>query len=342
MTVKVVRRPENRVMTPEQWAAVPDAPVQRETEKRVMTKRCAYLRKLTSAHLNVHMAITRAGREYKIDGHSRCYVWMHNMSDQVPQDVNVAVHYVEDEEAVVELYHQYDNKKSAKTSRDELVSAFKEAGIERNSKFLQSGTGVLSAIKEAYVMYTKADENAEKVYDERDVDLAVAVKHFAPALEALDALDPKSNRRAGPNFVGPPTLAFLLGYMKYDDLEGGKWLDQMVQFFTDYNNDLGQKVVKKDRKGSTFDPVYGVSIIMQTGRGGGGGQRTQRAAEILGCLERYIRDGGNRPIYERNAAVDMDVYLTQEFALKVRKGGVGRSLVKRDKSQFDESEAQDG
>lgn len=308
VTLKKVRLPTHRTMTLKQWLAIPDAPVQRNTEKRVREfKVRRRLGTLISAHTNVVMAQLPDGSCYKADAHTRTYMWVNGMTDQVPEKLDVTVYQVDDIDGVLDLYYSLDDSDQAKTASDQLYSAFKQFDIPITSKFFQLSSGIISALKEAYREVCRAYSIETNADESRRVSVAKIVEFFKPQLAALDAIAPKACRNNGPNFKGPVTTAFLLAHYKYSEL--GKNVADVVSFFTAYNNDLGQKHGKK------YDPVYSVTKTM-SGPGGAEQIRLQRTAEILGAVERWLEPRGREARYSRQAEVDLSNYLGDHNARK--------------------------
>lgn len=311
-TPKKVRKPSHRSMTLKQWAAVPDAPIQRNTEKHAAAaKTKKNLGTLRPAHLTVHMAELPDGSTYKVDGHTRCYMWVNGLTDQVPDSLDVVVHYVDDIDAVLDLYNSFDDSGQVKQAADQLYSAFKQHDIPTTSKFFQNAAGIVSALKEAYREVCRA-YGIENDGDARNAPVSTVVEFFRNQLIALDALQPKACKKKGPNFKGPVTTAFLLAHYKYSELGSAGEVHDVIAFFHAYNNDLG---VKEGRK---YDAVYSITNTMS---GGGAGEqlRIARAAEILGAVERWLSPNGRTARYSRQATVELSDYLGEANARKTSK-----------------------
>jgi hypothetical protein len=316
------KKPAQRSLTLKQWLAIPDAPVQRDTARHA--KKATYLKTLKPSHLTVHMAITKSGEQFKLDGHTRSYMWENDMTDQPPKSVTAIVYQVEDVDEVIELYHQFDSTGQVKNAADQLCSALKQFHVPMTSKFLQRGTGVVAALKEAYREVCKS-RGKTTTDGPRHVALATCVEMFREQLAALDAIDPKTGGRGGPNFKGPVTCAFLLAHYKHSQLK--KNVAEVVAFFDAYNKNLGTKI------GRMFDPVFGISRIMRPGGGGGEAVRIKRTAQILANVERWLGPHGREPNWQTDAEVDMAQYLKEERALKgsiaQRNAAASREITKK-------------
>jgi hypothetical protein len=195
------------------WLTVPDAPVQRDTERH-WRKAKPYLTKLREAHYTVHMAVTADGRMFKLDGHTRSYGWSRGLTDTIPDYVTAVVHYVKDEEAVIEEYYTFDNSGQVKNAADQLFSAFKQFGIAYSSPFFRGCQGIVAAMKEALWEVGKLYEIPGAPANLRRASVATCVEFFQEQLRALDAIEPTKAR-----FSGPPTAAFLMAHFKYTELK---------------------------------------------------------------------------------------------------------------------------
>lgn len=311
-SAKRAGKPPVRKMSLNQWIAVPDAPVQRNTEEHwnepKTKKRLSVLRE---AHRTVHMAVTDDGEEFKLDGHTRTYGWVNNLTDAVPDDLTVVVHYVKNVEAVIEEYYTFDDAGQAKDAADQLYSALKQFNIQCRSKFLTRCKGIVAALKEALWEAGKLYEIEGVPANIRQVSVATCVQFFQDQLRALDKIDPTYKR-----FSGPPTSAFLLAHFKYSEL--GKHVDDVVEFFRRHQNDEGVKT------GRTHDAVYAMSEILREKSGGGAEHRFKRLSRILGCVERFVSPGGKTGSWKNKAQVDMENYLIDEHALTTKNGAAVR------------------
>jgi hypothetical protein len=298
-------KPRTIRMPLEEWIAVADAPVQRDTKRHWETKAHKYLKNLKSAHYTVHMAVTDTGKRYKLDAHARTYGWVNGLTDAVPDYVTVIVHYVNDEDDVIDEYNTFDSTGQAKDAADQLFSAFKQFNIVYQSKFFHNCRGIVTAMKEALWEIGKLYEVPDAPANLRNVSVGTCVQFFQHQLRALDSIDPPYSK-----FKGPPTTAFLLAHFKYTEL--GKHADDVIEFFRLYRNDAGVK------NGKIHDAVYEVTRIMNRTSGGGANQRLARLAQLLGCVERFVSPGGKHVNWQNGQSVDMDIYLLEESALKCK------------------------
>jgi hypothetical protein len=130
--------PKTIRMTLEQWKAVEDNPIQRNTEKHARTAH--HLRKPGFTHDLVHMAELPDGSRYKADGHTRSLIWSRGEGFP-PQFVWVTIHYVSDIEDVKALYREFDSRSAVETVGDEMDGALRymreKEGLEFQSDLLK-------------------------------------------------------------------------------------------------------------------------------------------------------------------------------------------------------------
>jgi hypothetical protein len=294
-----------KTMTLAQWLAVPDAPVQRDTEKH-WRKAKVYLSKLCEAHYTVHMAITEDNQQFKLDSHSRCFGWSNKLTDAVPDYVTVIVHYVKDEDAVIDEYYTFDSAGQVKDAADQLFSAFKQFDIKYESSFFRGCKGIVTAMKEALWEIGKLYEIDGAPANLRRASVATCVSFFQKQLRALETINPTHAR-----FSGPPTAAFLLAHYKYTEL--GKNVDDVLELFRLHQNDAGVK------NGKLHDTVYEITKIMAKKGGGGASHRLDRLCRILACVERFVGPDGRKANFQNGGQVDMENYLVDEHAMLIKK-----------------------
>lgn len=184
--------PSQRKMSYKQWLSIPDMPIQRDTPTHA--DEAWWLETLCEAHFTVHMVVLPDGTEYKADGHTRTYMWVNDMTDRVPDYLNVQVHHVRDMEHAKKIYKQYDGSGQTKNAGDQLFSALKEFGVPMTSKFFKNGCGLVSGIKEAYRHVCRA-YGIEITKEVKRTLLERAIEFFKPQLTALDKINPKTCRK---------------------------------------------------------------------------------------------------------------------------------------------------
>lgn len=124
-------------MTPYEWALVADNPHQRDTQERA--RRASYLREPSPTHAVVYAAETENGDRYKLDGHTRSYLWQHG-EVATPPFLHVHLFHVSGIEEVKSLYDHFDNAKAATTTADKVFGGFRDCGFIPSSALLKKCT----------------------------------------------------------------------------------------------------------------------------------------------------------------------------------------------------------
>lgn len=135
----------NIIMSPAQWAGVPDNPIQRDTQRHAERAKRAHLRHPSPVHRFVSAARLPDGKLVKLDGHTRSLLWQTGEL-AAPPFVCVTAHDVEDLQEAAELYKTFDASSAAENASDKLSGAYRSAGFTPRSALLTSG-GITSALK---------------------------------------------------------------------------------------------------------------------------------------------------------------------------------------------------
>jgi hypothetical protein len=114
-TPRLLRSPQAvmtfKKMPLEEWLALPECPMHEADSERAKTeqkvKNNRHLRRLHPLHLGVFVAETRDGRQFRINGYSRAYVWEHSLSDKTPKTVDVNILHVRNVEEVNARYQTF-------------------------------------------------------------------------------------------------------------------------------------------------------------------------------------------------------------------------------------------
>lgn len=121
-----------------------DNPIQRNTELRAKKASKAHLRVYDPTHRKVSVARLPNGVVYKLDGHTRAYLWERNLLN-CPHGLSVDVYEVESVDDAIELYKRFDSSFAVETSRDKLSGAFSHYDFDPTSSLIKQG-GITSAI----------------------------------------------------------------------------------------------------------------------------------------------------------------------------------------------------
>ena len=118
------------------WNKIPENPRQRDTERHARKAILGHLSEFCDSQLVVHAAMVDGQIRWKLDGHTRAFLWE---SGQIPiprSKLYVMCHEVEDEEEAKELYTHFDNQSAVENAKDRLFGACREAGMTLESPLL--------------------------------------------------------------------------------------------------------------------------------------------------------------------------------------------------------------
>jgi len=129
-------------MTIDDWIAVPDNPVQRDTERHA--RKATHLHALHPTHQVVEMARLPNGEQYKVDAHSRAYLWDGRLAGEGirperPRLLTVNVWACQSLADVKRHYDTCDSKAAVVTLPDKLHGAQRELELRFRSTLLKSG-----------------------------------------------------------------------------------------------------------------------------------------------------------------------------------------------------------
>lgn len=97
-----------------------------------------HLRKLVPAHSGVDIAIMPDGSLYKLNGHTRAFMWGKNKLER-PKYLVVNVYSCETLDQVTDYYEHFDNNAAAKKGADTMQSGAHKAGVEFKTSWLKAG-----------------------------------------------------------------------------------------------------------------------------------------------------------------------------------------------------------
>jgi hypothetical protein len=204
-------------MTPGQWATVIENPRQRDTEKRA--RNANHLRQLHPSHVKVNAAQTPDGQLYKLDGHTRSFLWSSG-EVEAPAKLYVDLWHCPDVESVKEMYGTFDSKSAAETIGDQVFGAVRELKFDFQSELLKSQR-FAGAMRYAYeAMHGAAACRAKTTYE--------MARYFKRELNMLDACMPSSNY-----FQAAMVAAALITFRRYGE--------QASQFWTAIASNAGFK-----------------------------------------------------------------------------------------------------
>lgn len=207
-------------MSASEWHRVADNPVQRDTGKRAA--RATYLYTFSPIHCRVNMGVLPNGRRWKLDGHSRDYVWSHGMCDRPPHNVIVSVWEVPSMAALKALYDKFDSRIAVKNSMDDLYGAKRELKLTFDSPLLNNER-FSKALTYTFELVYRRNEQSRKPDYKR-----VCMREFQRELLMLDDCQP--NRERFPSAIFAAALVTLRLYP-----------EEAAKFWDDYAHDRGIK-----------------------------------------------------------------------------------------------------
>ncbi|MDX2370866.1 MAG: hypothetical protein QNK36_21100 [Colwellia sp.] len=138
--------PLTEVHSLDAFIEIPDNPRQRDTAVRAGKAVKKHLSHLHPSHTVVSIARLPNGEEYKLDGHTRCYLWDSEELER-PSHVTYLVYELETVEQVKDFYRAFDSSSAAETSNDKVYSSLRDAFGYQPSSELFKNRGARTAIE---------------------------------------------------------------------------------------------------------------------------------------------------------------------------------------------------
>jgi hypothetical protein len=123
-------------MTIQEWAAIPDNPIQRDTVRRAA--KANHLVTWEPVHSIVEMAMLPDGTRYKLNGHTRVYKWLDGTCANPPTHVKVYTFMCRDVEVVRKLYRRFDSRNAVDNVHDDMFGAMRLNDIKLQSPYMRS------------------------------------------------------------------------------------------------------------------------------------------------------------------------------------------------------------
>ena len=163
------------------WIDMTDCPIQRDTRRHARYAKKYHLANSSITHRFVSaVKLSTMNMMFKLDGHTRAYLWDSGDLDPSFDDVIVTVYQVDTFDEMKELYTHFDNARAAETSKDKLTGIFKLHKFDPCSDLLRNG-GVVSACRYLYAIGNREAS--------RRIDVYKAVTPFIPLLKEMDKQD---------------------------------------------------------------------------------------------------------------------------------------------------------
>jgi hypothetical protein len=251
------------------WAALLDHPRQRDTVRQASKGHWKLARRATGPIAESHRWVIAAeldGKLYKVDGHTRGYLWSLGKLKK-PPSVYATVYRCKTRAELIDLYGTFDSQAAVEKQQDRVTGAMRQLRLNFQSKRLRYGA-ITDALSIAMRGVARGKDAFGQNYEEFDVYEAMEV--FTPELRLLDAVDPQ------PEVFHTGVIAAALLALALDA--------RTIEFFLKVS-----KPMRKQKDEPPFDPMHGIRWLMKNIRQEGIGRAkiTQEdiCATVLGAIE---------------------------------------------------------
>ena len=268
----------------EDWIAVQDNPIQRDTEKHAC--KAKHLLTPHPTHSVVHAAELPGGKLVKLDGHTRALLWKRRQV-AAPMQVTVVFYPVKDMKEAEQLYKDFDSSLAVEGARDKVSGAFGKHNFEPQSGLLQTGS-ITQALRTAWGVLiggsvktataggssTRAykDRRSEKQIATQATDIYAMIDEFSYELHALDGFGLGSG-----SITAGLMAAFIISYRKYGH--------KVTPFWGGVFGGKGSKI------DGQMDAIQAVEILMVTNKGKSGRMHVaDMSARCLRAVEGWLKD----------------------------------------------------
>jgi hypothetical protein len=278
----MINKLHKRRISVSEWIAVPDNPIQRDTAKHAKYSVSRHLATSSLTQANVAAAILPNGSKFKIDGHTRAYLW--SRGDLcLPEDgmlLYMDLYAVDTIEDVEELYKTYDVHSASETRRDQLDGATRKADLKFNSGLLKHG-GLISAVN---ILTTGKVKKGADLY-----------KEVSAWKTELILVDDQMFQKGSHNIISSGCLATMLATCRVDGFD-------CFDFWWAYYKGLGTKTAEG------MDGAQLLEFFMMENRGRSGGSYMANLAEIsLYCY--LMHKHGSRTKIKRYLFANLQEYV---------------------------------
>ena len=256
-------------MSVSDWINVKDCPIQRNTELHAKKSLKKHLKQSSETHKRVSAARLPNKDIYKLDGHTRSYLWAEGKLIPPIEDLTVDVYLVEKIEEVIDLYKQFDSPHATESTVDRLNGAYRLNNFFPESELIKKGP-ITSSIK--IIIHNNHSHS---------IDIYKEVSQFIPALKPID-----SEGFSKKGFTAPVLAALVITFMR----DG----EPSLEFWRKYSKDQGEKT------GKGKDGVQALKEMLLDYRVKGKNSQSMFGREILGkTISCYINYKNNR-LYTSN------------------------------------------
>jgi len=224
-------------MEVDEFIKIQDNPIQRDTVTHAKKAIKNHLNKYHDSHIVV--AIGRmVGRktQWKIDGHTRAYLWLKvgTGSLKAPKTVLVDVYHVKDEQEVIEVYRCFDNKNAVESNADQITGALNYFGFKMHSRIMAKKLGLLNAVTTIDLSLKRFDANKTVLKK-----LEPYKKEIKVILEQTWGYNLKQINPGTPSCVAAAFFVLIRLYK-----------DDSLGFWSGFNSGKGRSSFKSGRDGS--------------------------------------------------------------------------------------------
>ena len=264
-------------MKPAEWADIPDNPIQRDSAQhaRKYNARGGHLSKPFPTHSKLTACELPSGRMFKVDGHSRSWLWDNWEVEgqpqlEPPEELSVDIYPAANMKEVKKLYQAHDSDGSVERGTDKIFGAFASHNFHPRKPYMFTATGTLSALRVMAFPGRHGDDRVLSIYD--------LVDPWMPTVKIIDQLEPFFNHNFFPAYV--QTAMFMT--IKKDG-------EFALSFWQAYHDDAGTK--KEQSVNGVFAArLYTYQNIhdpMKKIRGYGGIRR--HTPVIIYCYEQWAK-----------------------------------------------------
>jgi hypothetical protein len=171
-----------------EFAGFEDHPHQRDTERHAEFAKKKHLATAHEVHNLVHAA-EWGGKRYKVDGHTRSFLWASGELVPTRNEVHVEMFYPETQEEFHELYMSFDSKTSVQTAADTAQGSLRQAGIKLDTPMFAKGSGLVAPLVQAGAWLRGIELfSIPGITGVKIADMATTLDEFRTELTILDGL----------------------------------------------------------------------------------------------------------------------------------------------------------
>lgn len=171
------------------WIALPPHPLHRNVEKHAARDQWKLAKRAHGAvaeSLRWLIGAEYNGEVYKLDGHTRAYLWTHRRLPY-PSSVYATIYRCKSRDEFLDLYTSFETQPNTGRQQDRVAGAMREIGLELKSRRLRHGA-FADVLSLAWRGKTRGIDSTGRKYEDFDVRQALA--SFAPELRLLDSIGP--------------------------------------------------------------------------------------------------------------------------------------------------------